>query len=349
MTTGYTGVGKYLLQTGSTVQTAPTSALGVANKSYVDGAAGGSGIAAIAINNDAATTTPQNLAGTYVAGDNATVPSTLTKATNGAITAETTAIDQAASLVLGSNVLLTGQTSAAQNGLYTVTVLGSGAAPWVLTRTSGYDNPLGGLVTGLIEGKRVDLRNSSVAVGARVIWQLESFSTFAAAQIWAPVFDVLNVPRQGGQETSGTSRGYTIAQSGAISLKNQTVLLNPSGATGTGMAGSASFSLPAAVGVSVARDYEGCQFTLVNIQDDIYLPGQLYIGNSPSDSGASVNGKVAKIDLGAGLISHTNGTPSSAHRYLYIGPTRYATIVSTGTNWMLLNYSPDGNVQTWDT
>ena len=51
--------------------------------------------------------------------------------------------------MVGSRILLRAQTDAKQNGIYTVTALGSGSAPWVVTRATDADNnPAGELATG---------------------------------------------------------------------------------------------------------------------------------------------------------------------------------------------------------
>jgi len=74
-----------------------------------------------------------NLAGTYANGT-AGVGATLTKSSAGALGT----ID-GVTPYLGMFVLLVGQTTGAQNGLYTVTNLGSSSVAWVLTRWSGWD------------------------------------------------------------------------------------------------------------------------------------------------------------------------------------------------------------------
>jgi hypothetical protein len=83
-----------------------------------------------------------NLAGTY---DNGTagLGATLTKASNGAIGT----IDSQA-VTIGSRILLRHQTDAKQNGIYTVTAVGSGSAPWVITRATDADNSPSAELTG---------------------------------------------------------------------------------------------------------------------------------------------------------------------------------------------------------
>ena len=116
----------------------PSSALQAATKQYVDNIASGVHFHASVV---AATT--GNLAGTY---DNGTagVGATLTKATNGSIGT----ID-GASVVVGNRILVKSQTDSKENGIYTITAVGSVSAPWVVTRATDADNnPSGELAPG---------------------------------------------------------------------------------------------------------------------------------------------------------------------------------------------------------
>jgi hypothetical protein len=69
-----------------------------------------------------------NLVATYVPA-----AKTLTAAANGALT-----LDGVAAAV-GNRVLIIGQSTATQNGVYDVTNAGNVSAPWVLTRSSDFD------------------------------------------------------------------------------------------------------------------------------------------------------------------------------------------------------------------
>jgi hypothetical protein len=106
----------------------PTLALGAATKQYVDMFA--SGITVI-LATQAATTA--NLNAIYANGA-AGVGATLTN--NGAMAAF--AVD-GYSANLNDRILVKNQTTTFQNGVYSVTTVGSGAVNWVLTRTTDYD------------------------------------------------------------------------------------------------------------------------------------------------------------------------------------------------------------------
>ena len=102
---------------------APVGANDLATKAYVDSQTNGLDIKASVI---AAST--GNIAGTY----NSTAK-TITKASNGAISID------GQSLSLNARVLLKDQSSASRNGIYTVTTVGNGSTPYVLTRASDFD------------------------------------------------------------------------------------------------------------------------------------------------------------------------------------------------------------------
>lgn len=108
----------------------PTLPLGAATKEYVDQFA--SGITVI-LATSAATTA--NLNSVYANGA-AGVGATLTN--SGAMAAF--AVD-GFSASANDRILVKNQTSTFQNGVYSVTTVGSGAVNWVLTRTTDYDQP----------------------------------------------------------------------------------------------------------------------------------------------------------------------------------------------------------------
>lgn len=93
------------------------------NKTYVDSVANGLDVKA-----SVRVATTANLAGTYNNG-----AGTITAGSNGAISVD------GVSLVVNDRVLVKDQSTAAQNGFYKVTTVGSGSAAFVLTRTPDAD------------------------------------------------------------------------------------------------------------------------------------------------------------------------------------------------------------------
>ena len=93
------------------------------NKSYVDSVANGLDVKA-----SVRVATTANLSGTYDNG-----AGTITAGSNGAISVD------GVTLVVNDRVLVKDQSTAAQNGFYKVTTVGSGSAAFVLTRTPDAD------------------------------------------------------------------------------------------------------------------------------------------------------------------------------------------------------------------
>jgi hypothetical protein len=135
----YLGLAGGTLTGPLTLSGAPTSDLHAATKLYVDGLAAG-----INFHQAVKATTTTNLSANYSNGTNG-LGATLTADTNRAFTT----LDGVSSWSLGDRVLIKDQTDAKQNGIYTLTTIGSVSAPWVLTRAVDADNnPSGELATG---------------------------------------------------------------------------------------------------------------------------------------------------------------------------------------------------------
>ena len=113
-----------------TLSGAPTSDLHAATKLYVDNVTAG-----INFHQAAHVATTANLAANYSNGTNG-VGATLTADTNRAWAT----LDGHSSFTVGDRILIKNQTDAKQNGIYTLTTIGSGSAPWVLTRATDADN-----------------------------------------------------------------------------------------------------------------------------------------------------------------------------------------------------------------
>jgi hypothetical protein len=125
--------------TSITITNAPVATTDGVNKTYVDTA-----IAAVNPATSVVAATTANLNATYLNGASG-IGATLTNA--GSLAAFT--ID-GQTPTLGQRVLVKNQTSTFQNGVYTVTTLGTGIIAWVLTRAIDYDQPSDINSTGVI-------------------------------------------------------------------------------------------------------------------------------------------------------------------------------------------------------
>jgi hypothetical protein len=124
-TTPSTGAFTSLLTTSGQITTAPTSANDLVNKTYVDSIA--AGLTFHAACNLATTAALATV--TYNNGSSG-VGATLTATSNGALTVDSVTPS------VGNRILVKNQASALQNGVYTVTTVGDGSTPFVLTRAT---------------------------------------------------------------------------------------------------------------------------------------------------------------------------------------------------------------------
>lgn len=109
----------------------PTDANDAVNKSYADAI-----LAGINIHPAVRVATTANLSATYSNGTSG-VGATLTASANGAISVD------GISLSATNRVLVKNQSTGLQNGIYTVTTVGDGSTPFVLTRATDADNSPG--------------------------------------------------------------------------------------------------------------------------------------------------------------------------------------------------------------
>ena len=124
-TTPSTGAFTALLTSTGQITTAPTSANDLVNKTYVDSIAAGLTFHAAC---NLATTAALSTV-TYNNGSSG-VGATLTATANGALTVDSVVV------TAGNRILVKNQASALQNGVYTVTTVGDGSTPFLLTRAT---------------------------------------------------------------------------------------------------------------------------------------------------------------------------------------------------------------------
>jgi fibronectin-binding autotransporter adhesin len=123
-----TDITSIALTTG-TISAAPASGTDIVNKLYADSIASG-----INFHQSVRLATTAALpANTYNNGTSG-VGATLTANANGALTVDGVAA------VVGNRILVKNEVTQANNGVYTVTQVGSGAAPYILTRATDFDS-----------------------------------------------------------------------------------------------------------------------------------------------------------------------------------------------------------------
>ena len=135
---------------------------------------------------------------------------TLTKNSNGGIN-DSSGLGQSVTLIATNRVLVKDQASAVQNGIYTVTTVGSGSAVWVLTRATDADTAAeitGGTFTFVEEGTNADngyvfTHNGSPTLGTTNL-TVSQFS--GAGQITAGT----GLTKSGNTINAGAGSGITV-------------------------------------------------------------------------------------------------------------------------------------------
>ncbi len=119
-----------LTLTSGTISSAPTAATDIVNKTYADSLINGLNWQAAAV-----VASTANLTATYANGASG-VGATLT---NSGVQAAFSS--DGVTPAVNSRVLVTFQTATEENGIYTLTDVGSGATNWILTRATDFDTP----------------------------------------------------------------------------------------------------------------------------------------------------------------------------------------------------------------
>ncbi len=213
----------------------PVSASDVAIKSYVDSTASGLTILA---QSTLATAAVLPNSPTYANGSSG-VGATLTAGSNTTLTVDSTAAP------LNTVVLVKNQASAFQNGIYTVTTAGSGAAAWVLTRATYFDQATTEMKAGsytFVTSGSVNINTSFtlattiVTVGTDAV----NFNLFSSVGAGVTSIDAKNGAFTTGGGVTSTS-GNVIQLTNASTPVRQTILsgaVNTVGFSGFANAGS---------------------------------------------------------------------------------------------------------------
>lgn len=159
--------------TAGTVSTTPTSNTDLVNKLYVDNLVA----AGIHFHTPVRVESPINLNATYNNGT-AGVGATLTNAgTQAALVIDGVTVS------VNDRVLVYQQTTQTQNGIYTVTNVGSGSTNWVLTRATDADSYVIDSPNGLSEGSTVFVQQGATGAGETYTCNTPGTITFGTTNI----------------------------------------------------------------------------------------------------------------------------------------------------------------------
>lgn len=176
-------------------------------------------------------TTTSNLTATYNNGPSTTTPSVGATLTNSG-TQATLSID-GVTVAVGNRVLVKDQTVGLQNGIYTVTNIGSASTNWILTRATDYDSAsqmirgntvlvIGGTTNSVTSWMLISSVNS---VGIDSI-TFSKLSQSSASSILGTANQVI-VTVSGGVATIGLATNTIIPGTGCVTIPTGTTAQRP--------------------------------------------------------------------------------------------------------------------------
>lgn len=278
------------------VNSTPATSLEAASKGYVDSVASGFHIITAAV---AGTTA--NRTSIYANGA-AGVGATLTN--SGAMAAFST---DGISPSVNDRVLVKSQTAPAENGVYTLTTVGSGVANWVLTRATDYDTSVE-----VLPGTIVPV-TSGTTLAASTWLQYDTVATMGTDPIQFSQYSVSNPVTLA---SGGTSANLT-ASAGAVVYSTASAM----GFTAVGSSGQLLSSAGTGTPIWTTSTYPASAGTVGKI---IISDGTNFVSSTPAYPNASVTSGKFIISDGTNYIASTSIMPNTVGTALHI-------LISDGT------------------
>ena len=312
----------------------PTSALEVATKQYVDGLVS----SGITYHTPVKYEVPSiSLNATYnqPGGPGVGVGATLTNAgTLGAFTPDGVVAS------VGDRILIYNQTSAFQNGIYTVTVVGNGSTAWVLTRATDADTYSLKSPNGLGEGDAFFITSGVTGAGETYVVNTQGTITFGTTAInFVQVSDsTLYTAGTGltltGTQFSITNTGVSAATYGSASAV-PVIAVNAQGQITTATNTSIAIAASQVTSGTLAVAQGGTNIASYTIGDLLYATGattlaKLGIGTSTQilTSSGSAPQWTAPSSITVGTATNATNTAITANS---TNATNYLTFVSATT------------------
>jgi hypothetical protein len=277
-----------------TVSTDPSQALQVATKQYVDNIATG-----VNAHQSVVTATTANLTATYNNGTSG-VGATLTNSGTQAVL-----VIDGVTPIVGDRILVKNQSTNTQNGIYTVTSVGSGSTNWVLTRANDYDQSTPG----------------EVDAGDMVY-------------VISPAAEITGTPTNQGT-------GWIMNSPGTIVIGTSAITFVQTSGTGTVTAGNGIVVTGNSVAVSLGSAFDnttgtgtsGLSLSGGTLQVRLSSTG----GLTSSTAGIAINTPGTGLTLSGNAISYATGTTTqsgtgvSGGAYTYATQKQVATITGDST------------------
>lgn len=268
--------------TSITISDAPTVGTDGANKQYVDTLAAGFTFKTACF---AATTA--NLSATYDNGASGVGATLTNNAAQAAFAVDGT------SPSVNARILVKNQTSTFENGIYTLTTVGSGATDWVLTRATDYD-----ATSEIVPGSFVIVENGTV--NATTAWiETATVTTIGTDPI---LFSPFGVPSSGVSSLSDTAGTHVSPLNGNIQLE--------------GVAGA---------GVGILSGVNTLDFSLLSPFEGDFSFTQSAASSNSVRKVSVINDDVDNAGSHAQFIAQTGGTDS--------GDPMSIWTVDGGTSW----------------
>jgi len=314
---------------------APTAGSHAATKTYVDSVAQG-----LDLKESCAWASTANLAATYNNGSSG-VGATLTASANGAFTPDGTAV------TAGQRILMKDQSAGAQNGIYTVTTVGSGGAAAVLTRATDFD-----AAADMDKGSFVFVEQGTANADSGFVMTQDAAITVGTTAItWSQFSGAGQITAGNGLAKSGNTLSVNVDGS-SLEINADALRVKASGITDAMLAGSISAGkLAGSIGndklSNSSVSYGGVSLALgasdatpaFDLTDATNYPTSSLTGTITNAqlAGSIANGKLANSSVSFGGISVALGAADATPAFDLADATNYPTssLVGAITNAQL--------------